>query len=295
MNSFQFACLLSLAVMLVFVGFLPPTSPRAHDPSDETSAQPQGGRFASGGAPASFQVLGINFVGYPALFQLPNCLAPRASATSCFDATRGFPGEGPKTDSPEINDDNFTNVSAAAGTNADQLRIANQVGCKVFGELWGEMECRITGTDVKTMCTLWFKCRCTPLQPAAAGSAVKEERTLEDLKVLKHNQRMGSVEGWAQACQLLKDYIHRSHCGEKCTPTLIANKNPPTKRPHENDWLGQANAEWKKQKAETARSKAVTSSTRSVTSSRRIVLRVHVRRTSSGHGSAETFGSKRRC
>ena len=34
-NSFQFACLLSLAVMLVFAGFLPPTSPRAHDPSDE--------------------------------------------------------------------------------------------------------------------------------------------------------------------------------------------------------------------------------------------------------------------
>ena len=135
-NSFQFACLLSLAVMLVFVGFLPPTSPRAHDPSDETSAQPQGGRFASGVAPASFQVLGVNFVGYPALFQLPNCLAPRASATSCFDATRGFPGEGPKTDSPEINDDNFTNVSAAAGTNADQLRIANQVGCKVFVAKW---------------------------------------------------------------------------------------------------------------------------------------------------------------
>ena len=156
-------------------------------------------------------------------------------------------------------------MSAAAGTNAEQLRIANQVGCKVFGELWGEMECRITGTDVKTMCTLWFKCRCTPLQPAAAGSAVKEERTLEDLKVLKHNQRMGSVEGWAQACQLLKDYIHRSHCGEKCTPTLIANKNPPTKRPHENDWLGQANAEWKKQKAETARSKAVAESERNAT------------------------------
>jgi hypothetical protein len=30
------------------------------------------------------------------------------------------------------------------------------------------------------------------LQPAAAGSAVKEERTLEDLKVLKHNQRITS-------------------------------------------------------------------------------------------------------
>jgi hypothetical protein len=220
-NSFQFACLLSLAVMLVFAGFLPPTSPRAHDPSDEMSRQ--GGRIASGGEAASFQVLGINFVAYPALAQLPTCLAPRAGATSCFDATRGFPGEGPKTDSPGIIDDNFTNEPAAAGTNADQLLIANQVGGKVFGELWGEMACRITGTDVKRMCAFWFKCRCTPLQPAAAGSAVKEERTLEDLKVLKHNQRMGSVESWAQACQLLKDYIHRSHCGEKCTPTLIAN------------------------------------------------------------------------
>ena len=99
-NSFQFACLLSLAVMLVFAGFLPPTSPRAHDTSDEMSRQ--GGRFASGGEAASFQVLGISFVAYPALVQLPACLAPRAGATCCFDATRGFPGEGPKTDSPEI-------------------------------------------------------------------------------------------------------------------------------------------------------------------------------------------------
>jgi hypothetical protein len=103
------------------------------------------------------------------------------------------------------------------------------------------------------------------LQPAAAGSAVKEERTLEDLKVLKHNQRMGSIESWAQACQLLKEYIHRSHCGEKCTPTLIANKNPPTKRPHAHDWLGQANAEWKKQKEETTHSKAVAESERNAT------------------------------
>jgi hypothetical protein len=76
---------------------------------------------------------------------------------------------------------------------------------------------------------------------------------------------MGSVESWAHACELLKEYIHRSHCGEKCTPTLIANKNPPTKRPHANDWLGQANAEWKKQKAETAHSKAVAESERNAT------------------------------
>ncbi len=188
-------------------------------------------------ADASFQVLGISCVAYPALAQLHTCLAPRAGASSCFDATRGFPGEGPKTNSPETNDGNFTSESAAAGTNADQLRIANDVGCKVFGELWGEMACRITGTDVKKMRTLLFKCRCTPSQPAAAGSAVKEERTFEDLKVLKHNQRMGSVESWAHACGLLKEYIHRSHCGEKCTPTLIANKNPPTKRQHEGTWL----------------------------------------------------------
>ena len=71
-NSFQFACLLSLAVMLVFAGFLPPTSPRAHDPSDEVSRQ--GGRFASGGEAASFQVLGISCVAYPALAQLPTCV-----------------------------------------------------------------------------------------------------------------------------------------------------------------------------------------------------------------------------
>ena len=38
-GSFQFACMVSLAVMLVFAGFLPPASPRAHDPSDETSAK----------------------------------------------------------------------------------------------------------------------------------------------------------------------------------------------------------------------------------------------------------------
>jgi hypothetical protein len=53
-NSFQFACLLSLGIMLVFTGFLPPTSPRAHDTSDKLSAQ--GGRFASGGEAASFQL-----------------------------------------------------------------------------------------------------------------------------------------------------------------------------------------------------------------------------------------------
>ena len=133
--------------MLVFAGFLPPTSPRAHDTSDKLSAQ--GGRIASGGEAASFQVLGINFVAYPALVLLPTCLAPRAGATSCFDATRGFPGEGPKTDLPEIIDDNFTNEPAAAGTNGDQLQIANQVGCMVFGELWDEMACKITGSDVQ--------------------------------------------------------------------------------------------------------------------------------------------------
>jgi hypothetical protein len=31
--------MVSLAVMFVFAGFLPPASPRAHDPSDETSAK----------------------------------------------------------------------------------------------------------------------------------------------------------------------------------------------------------------------------------------------------------------
>jgi hypothetical protein len=76
---------------------------------------------------------------------------------------------------------------------------------------------------------------------------------------------MGSVEGWAQACQLLKDYIHRSHCGEKCTPTLIANKNPPTKRQREGTWLDVHNAEWKKQKEEAAHSKAVAESERNAT------------------------------
>ncbi len=83
----------------------------------------------------------------------------------------------------------------------------------MFGEFWAEMACRITGKDLKKMCTLWFKCRCTPSQPAAAGSAVKEdsERTLEDLKVLQHNQRIGNFESWARACELLKDYLHRIH------------------------------------------------------------------------------------
>jgi len=145
-NSFQFACLLSLGIMLVFTGFLPPTSPRAHDTSDKLSAQ--GRRFASGGEAASVQVLGTSCVAYPALAQLPACLAPRAGASSCFDATRGFPGEGPKTDSrAEIIDYNFTNEPAAAGTNGDQLQIANQVGCTVFGELWDEMACKITGSS----------------------------------------------------------------------------------------------------------------------------------------------------
>ena len=233
MNSFQFACLLSLAVMLVFAGFLPPTS---HDPSDEVSRQ--GGRIASGGEAASFQALGINFVANPALVQLPACLAPRAGATCCFDATRGFPGEGPKTDSPEIIDENFTNEPAAAGTNGDQLQIANQVGCTVFEELWDEMACKITGSDVQKSCTLWYKCRCTSLQRVAAGDAVKEKRTLEDLKVLKHNQKMGSVEGWAQACQLLKDtystaaflndklkWISDNVCNEQFTSLFIHSDN----------------------------------------------------------------------
>ena len=38
-GSFQFACMVFLAVMFVFAEFLPPASPRAHDPSDETSAK----------------------------------------------------------------------------------------------------------------------------------------------------------------------------------------------------------------------------------------------------------------
>ena len=67
-GSFQFACMVSLAVMLVFAGFLPPASPQAHDPSDEKLAQV--GRFASGGEAASFQVLGLASVGCPALVHL---------------------------------------------------------------------------------------------------------------------------------------------------------------------------------------------------------------------------------
>ncbi len=47
----------------------------------------------------------------------------------------------------------------------------------MFGELWDEMACKITGSDVQKSCPLWY--------------AVKEERTLEDLKVLEHNQKMG--------------------------------------------------------------------------------------------------------
>jgi hypothetical protein len=62
---------------------------------------------------------------------------------------------------------------AAAGTNGDQLQIANQVGFTVFGELWDEMACKITGSDVQKSCTLLYKCRCTSLQ-RVAGSAVKD-------------------------------------------------------------------------------------------------------------------------
>ena len=195
--------MVSLAVMLVFAGFLPPASPRAHDPSDETSAQV--GRFASGGEAALFQVLGLASVGcpaVPALVHLPACLGPRPNATACFDSTRGFPGEGPNSDSTAMDADKFGNEPAAAASNDDQLRIANEVGCKEFGELWDEMACKITGSAVQKSCTLLYKCRCTSLQRVAAGGAVNDERTLADLKVLKHNQKMGSVEGWASACKL---------------------------------------------------------------------------------------------
>jgi hypothetical protein len=137
--------MVSLAVMLVFAGFLPPASPRAHDPSDEKSAQV--GRFASGGEAASFQVLGLTSVGCPALVHLPACLGPRANATACFDSTRGFPGEGPNSDSPAMDAEKFRNEPAAAATNDDRLRIANEVGCKEFGELWDEMACKITGSS----------------------------------------------------------------------------------------------------------------------------------------------------
>jgi hypothetical protein len=43
----------------------------------------------------------------------------------------------------------FRNEPAAAATNDDRLRIANEVGCKEFGELWDEMACKITGSDVQ--------------------------------------------------------------------------------------------------------------------------------------------------
>ena len=117
--------MVSLAVMLVFAGFLPPASPRAHDPSDETSAQV--GRFASGGEAALFQVLGLASVGCPALVHLPAYLGPRANATACFDSTRGFPGEGPNSDSTAMDADKFGHEPAAAASNDDQLRIANEV------------------------------------------------------------------------------------------------------------------------------------------------------------------------
>ena len=62
-NSFQFACLLSLAVMLVFAGFLPPTSPRAHEPTtrpmkcqgkaDESPAEKRLHRFKFSGLTSS--------------------------------------------------------------------------------------------------------------------------------------------------------------------------------------------------------------------------------------------------
>jgi hypothetical protein len=146
---------------------------------------------------------------------------------------------------------------AAAGTNADQLRIANEVGCKEFGELWDEMACKITGSDVQKSCTLLYKCRCTSLQRVAAGGAVKDERTLADLKVLKHNQKMGSVEGWASACKLLKDYVRRTHDGDKCTPTCIASAKAPVKRAHADVWFSEYADKSKKQKEEAADRKAV--------------------------------------
>ena len=136
--------------------------------------------------------------------------------------------------------DKFGNEPAAAASNDDQLRIANEVGCKEFGELWDEMACKITGSDVQKSCTLLNKCRCTSLQRVAAGGAVKDERTLADLKVLKHNQKTGSVEGWGSACKLLKDYVRRTHNGARA-----------------DIWFSEYADKSKKQKEEATHRKAV--------------------------------------
>ena len=50
---------------------------------------------------------------------------------------------------------------------------------------------------------------------------------------------VGGGSTWADVCWALrKRALEELHCGEKCTPTLLANEKPPIKRPHEDNGLG---------------------------------------------------------
>jgi hypothetical protein len=77
---------------------------------------------------------------------------------------------------------------------------------------------------------------------------------------------VGGGSTWADVCGALKKQVlEELHCGEKCTPTLVANEKPPIKRPHEDNWLGLAAAEKKKRQEEAAQSIATADSERKVT------------------------------
>ena len=197
------------------------------------------------------------------------------SPSDKFNSTLGYPGEGPVLNagaSMPMNVDVQAVVSnlptpatpeaargPSVGSNtaisplpvidaAEEAKIANTVGLAAFESLWDEMACKISGNRSAGY-KLNLKCNC----------ATKREQ-------ISFRVPVGEGSTWADVCGALKKRVlEELHCGEKCTPTLLANKNPPTKRPHADNWLGQATAEKKKRQEEAAHSTAVADSERKAT------------------------------
>ena len=126
---------------------------------------------------------------------------------------------------------------------AEEAKIANTVGLAAFESLWDKMACKISGNRSAGY-KLNLKCNC----------ATKREQ-------ISFRVPVGEGSTWADVCGALKKRVlEELHCGEKCTPTLLATEKPTVKRPHEANWIGVAAAGKKQRQEEAAHSKAVADS-----------------------------------
>ena len=123
---------------------------------------------------------------------------------------------------------------------AEEAKIANTVGLAAFESLWDKMACKISGNRSAGY-KLNLKCNC----------ATKREQ-------ISFRVPVGEGSTWADVCGALKKRVlEELHCGEKCTPTLLATEKPTVKRAHEANFIGVYAAEKKQRQEEAAHRKAV--------------------------------------